>query len=424
MKVVAASFLIVVLGSPVGAQQVTTPSVNVRERGTTLGLPSLFTPLTQLARKTVVTAAMPVGVESMQRVALDAGVLGLGAFTVNVEGRDYIAERVDSTLDIASQRFVYRTGTDEALSTFTKFADGTVLGKVFAGGKGYFVTPEGDHYLVVCSAHRVMPEVVHPPLIGSREKVTLAGATTGCPGKCRAVRFPYPPAPILRIVVAMENKYADAVGSKEKAIQRMTHWRDRQNTAYQKSGFEGRIEVTEFAFFDLPEDLSKWGTVYVWATDPANPVIRDMRRRNAAGAVVIFSTSTYSNEAARSSPDPAFTHFDNEVAVVGGFYAEWSDDDIWTAIHEVGHVSGGDHNIEDAAPQAADPQGSARDWYSCEDGVHGALSYNVCNVFLEDAEIYSGVNSFWRGRPTGKAGVNDNVSMFRLVFKLLQGEHD
>jgi hypothetical protein len=424
MKVVAASVLVLALGSPVGAQQVTTPSVNVRERGTTLGFPSLFTPLTRVARKTAVTAAMPVGVESMQRVALDSSVLGLGAFAVNVEGRDFIAERVDSRLDIPSEKFVYRTGSDEALSTFTKFADGTVLAKVFAGGKGYFVTPEGDHYLVVRSAHRVMPEVMHSPLIEIQEKVTLAGTTTGCAGKCRAVRFPYPPAPTLRIVVAMENKYADAVGGRAKAIDRTTHWRDRQNTAYQQSGFEGRVEVPEFAFFDLPEDLSKWGTVYAWATDPANPVIRDMRRRNAAGAVVIFSTSTYSNEAARSSPDPAFMNFDSEVAVVGGFYATWSDDDIWTAIHEVGHVSGGDHNIEDAAPQATDPQGSARDWYDCASGVRGALSYNRCNAFLEDAEIYSGVNSFWNNSPTGKAGVNDNVAMFRLVFKLLQGKHD
>jgi hypothetical protein len=117
-------------------------------------------------------------------------------------------------------------------------------------------------------------------------------------------------------------------------------------------------------------------------------------------------------------------NFDNEVAVAGGFFAEWSDDDIRAALHEVGHLSGGDHNIESAAPQATDPQGSARDWYDCAGGVHGALSYNVCGIYLETVEQYSGVNSFWNGQPTGKAGVNDNVAMFRRVFKLLQGEHD
>jgi hypothetical protein len=420
MKVVAASFLAIALGGSVGAQQVTTPSVNARERGTTLGLPSLFTPLTHLARKTVVTAALPVGVQSMQRVALDGSVLGLGAFTVNVEGQAYIAERVDSTMDIASEKFVYRTGPDEALSTFTKFADGSLLGKLFAGGKGYFVAPDGDHYLVVRSAQRAMPEVVHYPSSEGLDAVSLGVTTVG---KRRAVRFPSPPAPTVRIVVAMENKYADAVGGREKAIQRTTHWRDRQNTAYQMSGFEGRIEVLDFTFFDLPPDLAeKWGNVYTWAVDPANSAFREMRKRNKAGGVVIFSASSYVNVATRTSPD--HINFDYEVAVAGGFFAEWSDDDIRAALHEVGHLSGGDHNIESTVPQATDPQGSARDWYDCTGGVRGALSYNVCGIYLETVEQYSGVNSFWSGQPTGKAGVNDNVAMFRRVFNLLQGEHD
>jgi hypothetical protein len=249
MKVVAASFLAIALSGPVVAQQATTPSVNLDERGITPSLPSLFIPLTHVARMTAVTAALPAGVESMQRVALDAGVLGLGVFAVNVEGHDYIAERVDSTIDVASENFVYRTGEDEALSTFTKFSDGSVLGAMFLGGKGYFVSPEGDHYLVVRRVYRVIPEIVRYPLIDGLEAVSLGITTLG---KRRAVRFPSPPAPTVRVVVAMENKYADAVGGREKAIQRTTHWKDRQNTAYQKSGFEGRIEVPEFTFFDLP----------------------------------------------------------------------------------------------------------------------------------------------------------------------------
>lgn len=72
----------------------------------------------------------------------------------------------------------------------------------------------------------------------------------------------------------------------------------------------------------------------------------------------------------------------------------------------------------------SDPQGSNRDWYDCNEAVRGALSYNPCGKFLESVEIYSGLNSFWRGRPTGKAGVNDNVSGMRNVWKNLAGPHD
>jgi hypothetical protein len=355
----------------------------------------------------------------MERVALDGSVLGLAAFTANVEGRDFIAERIDSTMDVASEKFVYRTGVDESLSTLTKFADGTVLGKVFVAGRGYFIAPEGDHYVVVRSTLLHFSEIVHYPLVEGGAAVT-SNATPR--GKRRAVRFPSPPAPVFRIVVAMDNDYAVAVGGREKAIQRATHYRDRQNTAYQQSGFEGRIEVTEYAFFDLPRDLDGERSVYTWAVRGGNSVIRDIRKRSKAAAVLIFTESHFGNEATRTAPAPINADF--EIAISGGYLANsLVDDDMLVAEHEVGHLSGGDHNIE-SVNNPNDPQAAARDWYDCDASVHGALSYNVCGKFLDFGEVYSGTNAFWGGKVRGVAGVNDNVGTFRQVFPFLVGEHE
>ena len=422
MKAATAFFLVISLGGPLGAQQPTMPSLGASVRAWTVGLPSLFAPLPQ-AQALGKGAPLQKNVESMQRVALDAGIVGFPAFKVSVEGREYVALLVTTgEWGPISQDFAYRTGEGELRSVFTKFYNGTVLAKLFVGGKGYFVSKEGDHYLVVRSHYEPLPEIVHYPMIEGRTVVSLFTTTTTstCPGRCRAVRHPSPP--LVSLVVAFEDGYVTAVGGKEAAIARGTHWLSRQNAAFANSGFEGRYEVREYAFFTMPKEDSH-ENVYDWAVKPGNNVIRDIRQRNKAAGVLIFSSSLLVNEAVRTPPGPINPDF--EVAVAGGYSPNGLvDDDILAALHEMGgHFPGGDHNVE-SVNKPTDPYPSARDWVDCEAGVHGAVAVNPCGKFLELAEVYSGTSSFWNGKVTGVANVNDNVSAFRKVFPFLVGNHE
>jgi hypothetical protein len=313
--------------------------------------------------------------------------------------------------------FQYRLEGETLLSTFTKFYDGNVLAWIVAGGKGYFVTRGPSDYLVVSSVFAPLPEIVHsPPLIDQRYLITSAPPSA----KRRSVRSGSP-APKVPVVIAADREYVDRVGSRDKVIARVTHYVDRQNTAYRNSGFEGRLELREVAFFDLPP-LPDDVTVFEWAVDSTNPVIRTIRRRNKAAATIIFSGSGRTNEAIRTAPSPIDP--DQEVAVAGGFFAEWDPTDIHSALHETGHLSGGDHNPESANRPPTDPQASARDWYDCEAGVRGALSYNVCGKFLNFTEMYSGLAAVYEGKVRGVAGRQDNVGMFRFVFDYLKGDHE
>jgi hypothetical protein len=357
--------------------------------------------------------------ESVELVALDIAILGFSAFTVNIGAREYVAQLVHSERHAGSEMFQYRLEGETLLSTFTKFDDGTVLGWIQAGGKGHFISPDEKDYLVVSSVHTSLPEVIrYPSLMGRLEESVDSAAATY--RKRRAARSG-PPAPRVPLVIAVDDGYERLVGSKEKAAQRVTHYVDRQNTAFRNSGFEGRLELREVAFFDLP-DLPAGVTVFQWAIDPLNPVIRMMRKRNKAAGTIIFSGSTRVNEALRTAPAPV--NPDIVVAVVGGFFADWDATDIHTALHEMGHLSGGDHNPESAQRPADDPQASARDWYDCGAGVYGALSYNVCGKFLDFVEMYSGLAAVYDGKVRGIAGKQDNVGTFRLVFEYLKGDHE
>src|ERR1700682_5884800 len=109
MKAATAFFLVISLGGPLGAQQPTMPSLGASVRACTVGLPSLFAPLPQ-AQALGKGAPLQKNVESMQRVALDAGIVGFPAFKVSVEGREYVALLVTTgEWGPISQDFAYRT---------------------------------------------------------------------------------------------------------------------------------------------------------------------------------------------------------------------------------------------------------------------------------------------------------------------------
>jgi len=380
-------------------------------------LPRLFTALVQenVAAERV---SMPEAVDSMERVVLDRGVLGLPAFSGVVAGHEFVAERLDSSRGNLSETFDYRTGPTEARSVFTIYS-GVVYGNLVVEGKSYFISPEGNHFLVVRSARRETEELLRYAPRGDLQ--SIGAFATGYSRRRACCFFPPPPSGIVTIAIATD--YVAVLGGEEKARARAQHMIDRQNATFKNSGFaEAKFVNPEAIVIDPPEAVIERG-LYDWAVSGAGkPIITGLRKRNKAAATFILSKGTHVSEALRNAPGKWLP--DIQVAVVGGFFAEWDDSDIRAFIHEAGHLCGGDHNIESAPPQASDPQGTNRDWYDCADGVRGALSYNPCGKFLETVEIYSGVNSFWHGKATGHAGVNDNVSGMRIVWRDLAGPHD
>lgn len=377
-------------------------------------IPRLFTPLPQAASK----GSLPQGVSSMERVSLNSEVLGFSAITLTVEGRDLVAERVDSERRASSEMFVYRAEGESLFSTFTKSYNGLVLGRIWANGKAYFASGDGDNYLVVSNDPVLLPEVVHYPILMEpiSSKSVFVTATLG--GRRRAVRSGSPP-PTVFVNIAICLDYRDAVGSAEKAIFRATHMIDRQNVAYRSSGFYGRMAIREIVFIDPPKEVIAEG-LWAWAVNSEGPVAQHRRRTKAAGTVVL-ADGIHRRRATRTAPSPI--NPDIEVAVSGSFFAEWDDGDIIGTMHEIGHLSGGDHNPESAERPPDDPQITARDWYSCEEEIYGLLSYNVCNKFLKRVEMYSGMNAVYAGRVRGNE-MQNNVGMFARVFEFMKGDHD
>ena len=377
-------------------------------------IPRLFSPLPRIRAE-----AFPVSerILSMEQVQLSAEILGFSSFILSVKGREFLAERIDSERHVSSEMFRYRIEGEELPSVFTKAYNGTVFGRIQAGGKGYFLSQEGDHYVVALTRHVLPPEVLHYPWFsGPLQLESVFGAAPS--RRRRAVRSG--PSPMLAsIVIAICSDYRDAVGGAEKAIARATHMVDRLNSAYKASAFSGRIEIKEIAFVDPPKEVVA-GDLHAWATDPEGPVAA-IRRRNKAFGSMVLSKETRVAEATRTTPRPINPDF--EVAVIAGFYADWDDSDILNALHEMGHIGGGDHNPENSRNLPNDPEPFARDWYSCEDGLQGPLSQNVCDKWLDDVEMYSGLNSVYAGKVRGSPTQN-NVGTFYRVFPFLTGDHD
>jgi hypothetical protein len=194
---------------------------------------------------------------------------------------------------------------------------------------------------------------------------------------------------------------------------------DRLNNAYLSSKFYGKVAIREIFFVDPPKDVIERG-LYYWAMIPAGPVVEARKRTKAAGTMIL-SQGSHVAEATRTAPRPIYP--DLEVAVCGGFFAEWDDGDIHIAMHEIGHLSGGDHNPESSRHGPDDPQITARDWYSCEESIYGLLSYNVCGKWLQTVEMYSGLNAVYAGKVRGNEKQN-NVGTFVKVFEFMKGEHE
>jgi hypothetical protein len=375
-------------------------------------LKPLFTP----APHTLGNEIFHERVTSVERVILDTRLIGSSAFTVKIEERELLATRVASEVRAFSEMFLYRVEGADFLSVFTRTYDGIVLGHIQTNGKGYFISGAGGTHLVVSSLSVPVPEVVHSPLL--EEPVSLAFAPSTTLGRRRAVRSgPLPVTVYMNIAICLD--YRDAVGGEAKAIARATHMIDRLNNAYRSSGFSGRVEIREIAFVDPPAEVIPL-RMYEWATDPAGIVVANRKRTKAAATIVLSKRSSRS-EALRTSPYPISAN--NEVAICSGFFAEWDDGDIHNVLHEAGHLSGGDHNPESSAHPPTDPQITARDWYSCEESAYGALSYNVCDKFLNRVEMYSGLNAVYAGKVRGNE-LQNNVGMFVRVFQYLKGDHD
>jgi hypothetical protein len=376
-----------------------------------LRLPRLLTVLPQVAGTALHAAGQT---RSSERVQLHPEVLGFSAFTLNVQGEEFRAELVESERRAASEMFRYRVEGEELLSTFTKSYDGIVFGQIQAGGKRYFISSEENDHLLVSSSPVLFPEIIRYPFANESEPVALA---LGLPRR-RAVRSGSLPAQV-PVVIAICLDYRDAVGGAENAIARATHMIDRQNSAYRASGFSGRVELREIAFIDPPPEVVPRG-LYAWSINPAG-LVAQIRKRNKAAATIVLSQGALQIEALRTSPAPI--NPDYEVAIVAGFFAEWDDGDISNFLHEVGHLSGGDHNPESSRHPPDDPQASARDWYSCEESIYGALSYNVCDKWLQTIEMYSGLHAVYAGKVRGSE-MQNNVGMFEKVFEFMKGDHD
>jgi hypothetical protein len=375
-------------------------------------LPHLFTPLPQALGK----GPLPERVLSMERVALQEDVLGLPAFIVSVEGRELVAEKVSSEWHATSEMLLYRVEGEELFSTFTKSYNGIVFGHIQANGKSYFLSGQGDEHLVVSSIPVLFPEIVHYPFLTQPISSSIFSSATS--GRRRAVRSGSSPVTVgVNIAICLD--YRDAVGGTDKAIARVNHMIDRQNNAYRSSSFYGRFEIRDIYFVDPPNEVVKRG-LYKWATTPGSPVI-EARKRTKAAATIVLSQGSLSHEALRTAPYPIDP--DDEVAISGGFWAEWDDSDIHSTMHENGHLSGGDHNPESSFHPPDDPQISARDWYSCEEGIYGLLSYNVCDKFLKRVEMYSGLNAVYAGKVRGNE-MQNNVGMFGRVFVFMTGAHE
>jgi hypothetical protein len=365
---------------------------------------------------------LPEHVSYAETFEMHTDLLGQPVIHILLDGVERTARLVRSNRRADGESFLYSTGTGELLSVFTTFYDKNLpaYAYVHLDNKGYFISPEGEHHLAVNSLSRPQEEAVHVNYLPVLLTASAESFASGMHVRQRAVRSGPEFKPV-RIVIAADSEYVKKVGGKNKAIARLTHYVDRQNAAYENSAFSGRVELEEIVFFDspvLPENM----TMFNWAIDDPTHFFHQTRARNKAGATIIFSGVGHVNMAARTAP--GFINPDTDIAVVTAFFADWDSVDIETGIHEFGHVSGGDHNPENAPPQAQDPQGTARDWYDCEAALYGILSYNACDgKWLQIVEMYSGLNSVFMGKVRG-GPMQNNVGMFAKVFETLKGEHE
>lgn len=388
--------------------------------------PRLMEPLPLTAN--VQTNAAPEGADYMTRVRLHTKVLGLPEIEVGVAGESRLARLKDSYRRYDGESFFYTITGEEEMAVFTSFYDGRpVYGRIVIGGKGYFISGNGDgDYVVSRTRHADFTCATRASRGGFRERNAFAEAEAEAEAVATAAKTSKQRAccsgELYRIplVVDVDSDYLAAVGSKERVEARVAHTFDRLRAALWNSG-AGKVVpfYREIAYVEIPagEHVHSWA---VW-----DSTVNEIRRRNKAGGSLVLSQKGNSANSVINSPDfvaPA----NSQVVASGGFWDDWDDSDIKSVIHEIGHFLGGDHNLEAAslAVTTATSYPFRHDWVSCEQGKKGALSYEVpCAQWLERTEIYSGQRAVAMGYPM-ELGQQDNVRMFHLVAPLLAHDFD
>jgi hypothetical protein len=370
-------------------------------------LPQLFVKLPQPTHKVAALSANDPAA-SFERVQLDSAVLAFGDFAVETSHGTEIASRVDSYRHGDSETFLFRVG-NEALSVATIFIGRPTLMHITIDGETYFVSPEGDHYVVAPTSRNAdLPESVqYANVISSSDQFFAAAQAVTGTGRRRAVRSgPSPYRFSMQGVLATSYLQAvnerdhlnDPVKAEQIARDRMQHAFDYANLALANSRFfTGRWYLRQVVVRDLGTNAAM-----DWAR--TNAEIQSLRRANKACGTFIMAQAG-GLQALRNSPSKVNPTINNAVA--GGYFASWDDSDMRTTAHELGHVLGMDHNWEDAPDRATDPQRYARGKYDCVRKERDLMSYNRCGDTLTTLPIYSGPQVIWNGSVWGSEAENN-----------------
>lgn len=370
----------------------------------------------------LVTLAPSLIQAAPKTITLDPQALRAPLFDLTIDGKTWLAQTTDWDRDGRTIRF--KAGSlmqpaDELESVVTFDDDGHALGTIHAGGSTWMITTAGSSWQVQPMTSSVSDEM-NPVWTGgnSTEAMMKAMAVTASSVRRRAVNDPLRRTDV-RILALYMDGYVDALGEDGTRL-RINHAVDTLNTAFRNSGIPEAHFVLVGAEHVHPPSSVIDTDLLGWSTFDAG--VAALRARYDADVVVTFSARSRAIEAWRPLwgqvvPNAAF-------AVIGGFVAENDDTDILNLVHEMGHVFFGDHNPENATvPASLDTAPDSRDWYRCDQGVMGALSYNVCGTALRRLPLYSNPAVQYNGRATGVEGQTNNARIFRLALPIVASYH-
>lgn len=356
-------------------------------------------------------------------IKLDPQALRSPLFDLTINGKTWLAQTTDWDRDGRTIRFKAGSlmeSTDELESVVTFDDDGHGVGTIYAGGNAWMLKSAGGSWQIEPMTASVSDEV-NPVWNGGNSTEALIKAmsvTASAPARRRAVVDPLRRTDV-RILALYMDGYAAALGEDGTRL-RIAHAVDTLNTAFRNSGIPEAHFVLAGAEHVHPPANVVDTDLLGWSTFDGG--VAALRARYQADVVVTFSARSRAIEAWRPLwgqvvPNAAF-------AVIGGFVAENDETDILNLVHEMGHVFFGDHNPENATvPASVDTAPDSRDWYRCDEGVMGALSYNVCGTALRRLPLYSNPEVRYNGRATGVEGQTNNARIFRLALPIVASYH-